>query len=261
MNAVVARITFRQLLSRRRTILLLLLGGIMVLVAVALRLSLDEVYLQEYAAALLNNFGVATLMPLVALLFGTGAIGSELEDGTAVYLLAKPVNRWTILFTKLAVASVASIVITCVPVFLAGLITAGGLGDGLVIGFTVAAAIGSILYCAVFVALSLVTGRALVFGLAYVLIWEGLLSGLFAGTRYVLIWEGLLSGLFAGTRTFSIRQQTLALADAFTDVPANVFKAELGLTAALIVGAVVLVGATLLAGRRLANIEIAGESA
>lgn len=244
MNAVVARITFRQLLSRRRTVLLLLLGGIMVLVAVALRLSLDEVYLQEYAAALLNNFGVATLMPLVALLFGTGAIGSELEDGTAVYLLAKPVNRWTVLFTKLAVASVASIVITCVPVFLAGLITAGGLGGGLVIGFTVASAIGSILYCAVFVALSLVTGRALVFGLAY-----------------VLIWEGLLSGLFAGTRTFSIRQQTLALADAFSDVPANVFKAELGLTAALIVGAVVLVGATLLAGRRLANIEIAGESA
>lgn len=244
MNAVVAGITFRQLLSRRRTVLLLLLGGIMVLVAVALRLSLDEVYLQEYAAALLNNFGVATLMPLVALLFGTGAIGSELEDGTAVYLLAKPVNRWTVLFTKLAVASAASIAITCVPIFLAGLITAGGLGDGLVIGFTVAAAIGSILYCAVFVALSLVTGRALVFGLAY-----------------VLIWEGLLSGLFAGTRTFSIRQQTLALADAFSDVPVNVFKAELGLTAALIVGAVVLVGATLLAGRRLARIEIAGESA
>lgn len=244
MNSVVARITFRQLLSRRRTILLLLLGGVMVLVAIALRVSLDEVYLQEYAAALLNNFGVATLMPLVALLFGTGAIGSELEDGTAVYLLAKPVNRWRVLFTKLAVAGAASIVITCVPVFLAGFITAGGLGDGLVIGFTAATAIGSILYCAVFVALSLVTGRALVFGLAY-----------------VLIWEGLLAGLFAGTRTFSIRQQTLALADAFASAPENVFKAELGLPAALIVGAVVLVGATLLAGRRLANIEIAGESA
>jgi ABC-2 type transport system permease protein len=242
MNAVVARITFRQLLNRRRTVLLLLLGGIMVLVAVALRISLDESDLPQYTAALLNNFGVATLMPLVALLFGTGAIGSELEDGTAVYLLAKPVNRWTVLFTKLAVASAASIVLTCVPIFLAGLIAAGGLGDGLVLGFTAAAAIGSVLYCAVFVALSLVTSRALVFGLGY-----------------VLIWEGLLSGLFAGTRTFSIRQHTLALADAFAG--SDVFKAELELAPAVVVGAIVLVGATVLAGRRLANIEIAGESA
>jgi ABC-2 type transport system permease protein len=244
MNPVIARITLRQLLSRRRTALLLLLGGIMVLVAIALRLSLDDVYLQEYTAALLNNFGVATLMPLVALLFGTGAIGGELEDGTAVYLLAKPVNRWTILITKLVVASGASIALACVPIFAAGLIVDGGLSDGLVLGFTFAAAIGSIVYCAIFVALSLVTGRALVFGLGY-----------------VLIWEGLLSGLFAGTRTFSVRQETLALADAIADVPSGVFEAQLGLAPALIVGGVVLVGATLLAGRRLINIEIAGESA
>lgn len=244
MNRVVIDITARQLLSRRRSMLLVLLGAIMVLVAIALRISLDEVYLQEYTAALLNNFGVATLMPLVALLFGTGAIGSEIEDGTAVFLLAKPVSRWSILFSKLIVASGASVVLTCVPIFVAGLIVDGGLGDGLVIGFTVAAAIGSILYCAVFVALSLVTGRALVFGLAY-----------------VLIWEGLLAGLFAGTRTFSIRQQTLAIADALSDAPASVFTAELSLTAALIVGGVVLVGATILAWRRLVNIQIAGESA
>lgn len=244
MNRVITVITARQLLSRRRSLLLVLLGLIMVLVAVALRISLDEVYLQEYTVALLSNFGIATLMPLVALLFGTGAIGSELEDGTAVFLLAKPISRWTILLSKLVVASGASILLTCVPIFVAGLIVDGGLSDGLVLAFTVAAAIGSILYCAVFVALSLVTSRALVFGLAY-----------------VLIWEGLLAGLFAGTRTFSIRQQTLAIADALSDAPANVFTAELGLASALIVGGIVLVGATLLAWRRLVNIQIAGESA
>jgi len=243
MNGTVARITIRQLLSRRRIILLLLLGAILILVAIALRLSLDEVYLPEYTAALLSNFGAATLMPLVALLFGTSAIGGELEDGTAVYLLAKPVNRWSVLLTKLTVAAVASIVLTCVPIFIAGLILSGGLGDGLVIGFTVAAAVGSVVYCAIFVALSLITTRALVFGLAY-----------------VLVWEGLLSGLFAGTRTFSVRQLTLSLADAFTGVPDEVFKAELALGTALVVGAILLVGATVIAGRRLAAIEIAGES-
>lgn len=244
MNAVIAGITLRQLLSRRRTLLLLLLGGVLVLVALVFRLAGEEARALPFTSGLLANLGVGTLMPLVALLFGTGAIGAEIEDGTAVFLLAKPLSRRTVVLTKLAVAATCSAALTCGPMLLAGLISAGGLGDGLVIGLVVAAAIGSLLYCAVFVALSLVTGRALVFGLAY-----------------VLIWEGLLSGLFAGTRTFSIRQQTLAFADAIGDIPEAILDAPLDLTTAVVVAAAVLVGATLLAIRRLGAFEISGETA
>jgi ABC-2 type transport system permease protein len=243
MNAVVARITLRQLLSRRRTLLLLLLGGVLVLVALIFRLAEVGSY-QDYTSELLNALGLAALMPLVALLFGTSAIGSELEDGTAVYILAKPVSRWSILLTKLAVAAGCSILITCIPVLVAGLIGAGGLGGGLVIGFTVAAAFGSIVYCALFVFLSLVTRRALVIGLGY-----------------VLIWEGVLAGLFAGTRTFSVRQYSLSVADAVADVSATVLDAPLGVVTAVVMGVVVTVLATVLAGRRLVRIEIAGETA
>jgi len=243
MNGVVARITLRQLLSRRRTLLLLLLGGVLVLVAVVFRLAGDQLRALPFTAGLLGTLGIGTLMPLVALLFGTGAIGAEIEDGTALFLLAKPLRRRTVVLTKLAVAAACSAALTCGPMLLAGLISAGGLGDGLVLGMTAAAAIGSLLYCAVFVALSLVTGRALVFGLAY-----------------VLIWEGLLAGLFAGTRTFSIRQQTLAIADAIASVRRTVFDAQLDLTTAIVVGVLVLVVATLLAIRRLASYEISGET-
>lgn len=243
MNGVVARITLRQLLSRRRTLLLLLLGGVLVLVALVFRLAEVGSY-QNYTSELLNTLGLAALMPLVALLFGTSAIGSELEDGTAVYILAKPVSRWSILLTKLAVTAGCSILLTGIPVLVAGLIGAGGLGGGLVIGFTVAAAFGSIAYCALFVFLSLVTRRALVIGLGY-----------------VLIWEGVLAGLFAGTRTFSVRQYSLSVAEAVADVSATVLDAPLGVTTAVVMGAVVTVLATVLAGRRLARIEIAGETA
>jgi ABC-2 type transport system permease protein len=244
MNAVIAGITLRQLLSRRRTLLLLLLGAVLVLVAIIVRLAGEESRALPFTAGLLANLGIATLMPLVALLFGTGAIGSELEDGTAVYLLAKPIDRTTILLTKLAVASGCAVLLTCGPMLLAGLIGARGLGDGLVLAFVGAAAIGSILYSALFVALSLATGRALVFGLGY-----------------VLIWEGVLSGLFAGTRTFSVRQITLSFADAFGDPSPEVFNAQLELTTAVVMAAIVLVVATALAIRRLAAIEIAGETA
>ena len=44
-------------------------------------------------------------MPLVALIFGTAALGSEIEDGTAVYLLIKPIPRWQIALAKILVAA------------------------------------------------------------------------------------------------------------------------------------------------------------
>nr|MBA3688837.1 ABC transporter permease [Chloroflexota bacterium] len=149
-----------------------------------------------------------------------------------------------VVLTKLAVAAACSAALTCVPMLLAGLIAAGGLGEGLVPGMVAGAAIGSLLYCAVFVAVSLVTGRALVFGLAY-----------------VLIWEGLLAGLFAGTRTFSIRQLTLAFADAIGGIPSDIFKAELSLTTAILVAVALLAIATVIAIRRLSGFEISGEAA
>lgn len=244
MNGTIARITLRQLLSRRRTLLLLLLGGVLVLAAGIFRLAGEEAWALPFTAGMLSNLGIGTLMPLVALIFGTGAIGAEIEDGTAIFLLAKPINRATVVLTKLAVAAICAAALTCGPMLLAGLIAAGGLGDGLVIGMVAGAAIGSLLYCAVFVAVSLVTSRALVFGLAY-----------------VLIWEGLLAGLFAGTQTFSIRQLALAFADAIGGIPAEILDAPVSVTTAAIVGIALLAIATVIAIRRLSGFEISGETA
>jgi ABC-2 type transport system permease protein len=244
MSVVIARITLRQLLSRRRTLLLLLLGAVLVLAAGIFRLAGEEARALHFTAGLLSNLGIGTLMPLVALIFGTGAIGAEIEDGTAIFLLAKPINRRTVVLTKLAVAAVCSAALTCGPMLLAGLVAAGGLGDGLVLGMVAGAAIGSVLYCSIFVALSLVTGRALVFGLGY-----------------VLIWEGLLAGLFAGTRTFSVRQISLAFADAIGGINTEVFDAPVNLTTAVVVGALLLGLTTVIAVRRLRAFEISGEAA
>ena len=44
----------------------------------------------------LDGLVVRIVLPLVALVFGTAALGSELEDGTAVHLLTKPIRRWPI---------------------------------------------------------------------------------------------------------------------------------------------------------------------
>ncbi len=241
-STVIAGITLRQLLSRRRTILLVLLGAILLLVAIIKRLSGTGPE-AVFTAHLMSDMGVAVLMPLVALIFGTGAIGAELDEGTAIYILAKPIARSTVLVTKLVVAIGCSVLLTSIPLLLGGLVAGGDGSVNLTLGFAAAGAIGSAIYCAIFVALSVVTGRAFIFGLAY-----------------VLVWEGFLAGLFAGTRTLSVREQTLAFAQAIGHPDPGVFTAELPIGTAIVVAAVVTAAAIAIAQMRIRRIEIAGET-
>jgi ABC-2 type transport system permease protein len=241
MISTLASLTFRALLNRRRTLLLGLLGGLIVVVAVVYRLSAStDAEALDFTGRLLANFGVAVLLPLVAVIVGTAALGSELDDGTIVYLLAKPIPRSVIVFVKLAVAWLVTALLVTLPILLAGVIGSGG-DPGLGIGYGLAALLGALEYTSVFLALSLVTSRALVIGLTYVVVWEGVVAGLFAGTRIV-----------------SIRQHVLTVADALTGEGG--VASELDLRTGLLVGGIVTIAAIVMAMRRLSTVELRGET-
>ena len=242
MNRTIASITLRQLLGRRRTLLLAGLGALMLLVAVIHVLGDEPVDAGEWTTQLLATFGITTLLPLVALIIGTGAFGAEIDDGTIVHVLAKPIARWRIVGTKLAVAGLLTSSLTAVPIVLAALIAGGDRGPTLALAFGAGGVLGSVVYSALFVAAGLVASRAFIVGLIY-----------------VLVWEGFLAGLFAGTRTFSVRHQALAVADAIGDV-AGVLGQMLEPTSALVVAALAVIAAVAVAIRRLSAFEIRGET-
>ncbi len=234
-------LTLRALLNRRRTLLLGLLGALLVLVAIIFRLgNPDAAEATRFTGRLVADFGLAVLLPLVTVIVGTAAVGSELDDGTIVYLLAKPVPRWLIVLVKFVVAWLVSSLLVAVPILIGGVVGTGG--DGAIgIGYAVAAVVGALEYTAVFLALSLVTSRARVVGLAY-----------------VVVWEGVVAGLFAGTRILSVRQHALAVGDAL--VTNGTVGAELEPGIALLVGGAVVVLAVALAMRRLTMVELRGET-
>lgn len=240
MISALISITLRALLNRRRTLLLALLGALLVLVAAVYRLGEPaSAEAADVTRGLLGDFGIGVLLPLVAVIVGTAALGSELDDGTIVYLLAKPVPRWRIVLVKLVAAWLVVSLLVVPAVVVAGAI---GNGDvGLAASYGVAALVGGLEYTAIFVALSLITSRALIIGLAY-----------------VIVWEGVIAALFAGTRTVSVRQHALAVADALGGEAAG--GAELAIGVALVIGAIVIVGATFLAIRRLESVELRGET-
>ena len=241
MTAALVSITLRALLNRRRTLLLGGLGLLLVLIAVLYRIAEpDAAESLDVTRRLLSDFGIGVLLPLVAVVVGTAALGSELEDGTIVYLLAKPVPRWRIVLVKLMVAWLLTSALVTPAILVAGLI--GQSDPQLAIGYALASLTSGLEYTAIFVALSLITSRALIIGLAY-----------------VVVWEGVVAGIFTGTRALSVRQHALAVAEAFGGAGAA-DSAELGTSFALAAAAAVILAALALSIRRLETVELRGDT-
>ncbi|RLK13697.1 ABC-2 type transport system permease protein [Micromonospora sp. M71_S20] len=234
--STVSWITVRGLFGRRRFLLLLPLPVVLVLLAVLSRaLGVDP---GEWGPPVLVGLGLAVVLPVVALIVGTGVLGAEIDDGTVVHILTKPLPRWQIVLPKLAVAAGVTAVTVAVPIYVAGV-----LADSVRLGLALAAAsaVGALAYSALFVALSLLTRRPVLLGLVY-----------------VLIWEGLLGNVVSGTKVLSIQQYVIALADRMA--PTGLLEAGVSVPVAAVMAALISAGFTLLAIDRLRSFSVAGET-
>ncbi|MEU7757104.1 ABC transporter permease subunit [Micromonospora sp. NPDC049101] len=229
-------ITARGLFGRRRFLLLLPLPLVLLGLAVLCRsLGVDP---GEWGPPVLVGLGLAVVLPVVALIIGTGVLGAEIDDGTVVHILTKPLPRWQIVLPKLAVAAGVSAATVAVPLYVAGVL-ADSVRLGLALAF--AAALGALAYSALFLALSLVTRRPVLLGLVY-----------------VLIWEGLLGNFVSGTKVLSIQQYVIALADRLA--PSGLLETTVSVPVASVMTALVSVGFTVLAIDRLRSFSVAGET-
>jgi len=179
-NGVIVRITLRATMSRRRALLLALPA--ILLVGISALLTATAARSTSWPPEILGQFGFTVVLPLTALIIGTSVLGAEIEDGSIVHLLATPVRRASVIASKYAVAVALTIAFAAVPEYLAAAI-AKGAGSKLAIGLLAGAVAASFLYNALFIffSASLRPGRALAFGLCYVVLWEGLLSNLVPG--------------------------------------------------------------------------------
>ncbi|WMX46038.1 ABC transporter permease [Streptomyces roseicoloratus] len=236
-NPTVARLTYRALLGRRRALILFALPALLILIAAAVRAfnGADD----QVAADVLGGFALATMVPLIGVIAGTGAIGPEIDDGSIVYLLSKPVKRPEIIFTKLIVAIAVTMVFSAVPTLIAGFVLNGN-GQQVAVAYTVAALVASIAYSALFLLLGTVSRHAVVIGLVY-----------------ALVWETLFGSLIEGARTLSVQQWALALAEKVTGD--SLISSDVSLPTAVTLLAAVTVGATWFAGRKLRTLTLAGE--
>jgi ABC-2 type transport system permease protein len=236
MNTVIASITFRGMLGRRRALLLFLLPVLLLVLGVGLRVSGNNDL--DTTTALLTQFGLGALLPLLALIAGTGVISPEIDDGQIMYLMTKPIARPVISTTKFLVAVVLVAGFGVLPILVTALVMSG-VTAGLAVAFTVGALVAGIAYCALFIAIAVLSRFAVTIGLIYALVWENLL------------------GRFApGARTLSIRQWGISVTHMLTD--ATAVHARVSSATAVTLLIVITAAGVAFAGWKLRTLSITG---
>lgn len=182
--STVARLAVRSVFGRRRGVLLFVLPLVLIGLAILVRVMVGQDV--ELASGTLYGLGLAVLVPLVALIATTGVLAPEIDDGSIAYLLAKPVSRHAIVVAKLLVAVGCVLASAALPMLVAGLVLVTD-QPGVGLAYAVGSLAGGAAYCAGFALLSVMTRHAVVIGLLYLLVWEGLLGGLLDGVRWLSI--------------------------------------------------------------------------
>ena len=187
----VARLGVRSVFGRRRGVLLFVLPLVLVGLAILVRAMVGQDV--DLASGTLYGLGLAVLVPLVALIATTGVLAPEIDDGSIAYLLAKPVSRHAIVVAKLLVAVGCVLAFAAVPMLVAGLVLVTD-EPGVGVAYAVGSLAGGAAYCALFALLSVMTRHAVVIGLIYLLVWEGLLGGLLDGVRWLSVtrWSAVI---------------------------------------------------------------------
>jgi ABC-2 type transport system permease protein len=166
------RLFLAMITTRGRIIALGLLALVGVVVGAAVRGEPDHMAVWVRFA---NTFGLSLIAPVVALVFASATLGNLSEDGTLVYLWLRPVRRGQIALTAYAAAITVVAPLVIVPLAL-GAVAANAGGSALWATVT-AGAVGVVAYSGLFTWLGLRVRRPLAWGLAYILIWEGVVAG------------------------------------------------------------------------------------
>lgn len=127
----------------------------------------------QAAVDIVGGYGLGVLVPLSTLWLGTSALGDLVEDRLLAYLRLKPVASWQLPAAAALATLTIVLPLTAVPLAVATLIAgAGEVAPAAFLGSSFAA----LAYAGVFVAAGLWFRRAVWWGLAFVVVWENVIS-------------------------------------------------------------------------------------
>jgi ABC-2 type transport system permease protein len=243
MNVTVLWLTMRQLFARKRLYLAIAFSFVPLLFTIFFKFSSEDApgSRLQFFSTLCREIIIGTIVPLAAAVFGTTAFGGEVDDGTLVYLLVKPIARWRIVISKYVVAVVSTLGVLVPAMAMPWyLLSNDELSFVVLKAFVAGGALAGAIYCALFLVLGIVSRRALVLSLLY-----------------VIAFEGVLSRNLVGVKSLSVREFGVAVAQTMGDGAIKAAGYVVPMPTVWTMSAIFFVGALAYALRKLTTYEMA----
>lgn len=194
----ITQLTIRQYLRSRQLLIVAIIMCIPIALAVLARIverannpNIGVTDIRDIVARILFlDLLASTLLPLAVMVITTSAFGDEIEDKTLQYLTLKPISRFRIVFEKwLAVVLVLVPVTFVLTMVMWGIESWGRFDDtkDMILPMLASLTVAIAGFGSLFMFISLIVPRALLFGVFYVFIWEATLSRFLAGIRSISI--------------------------------------------------------------------------
>lgn len=166
-------VSVRQALPKRRTLSLALLE----LAPAGIYLVSTTSRTEEFALRGAMEIGGATLfalvLPVVSIVVAAGVLGSERRDQTLSFIALRPISRFAISSAKVLAAVVAAFMLNGLGAFALAGAHSIRFGDlQLFVGLIAGALVATAAYAAIYVPLGFLTDRAVIIGMAYLLVFE-----------------------------------------------------------------------------------------
>jgi ABC-2 type transport system permease protein len=243
LDRTVLWLTMRQLFAGRRLFMAAAFSLAPTLIALVYRVTATDAdgSAADFLAGMMREIVIGTLLPLAAVVFGTTAFGGEVDDGTLIYLLVKPLSRWRVVLSKYVVAVLSTAAVMLPAVVLPWLVVrTPEMTSRIPLSYLAGAGVGCLVYCAIFVTLGLSTKRALV-----------------AGLLYIVAIEMVLSRNLSGAKTLSVKEMSIAVAQAASNGTVHMTTLPITLSTVWTMGGLMLLGGVALGVFKLRKFEVA----
>lgn len=186
----ITALTIRQFLKSRSLAVVAVICLIPLAVAIIPHLISNDPSLRSLRQMMSTNIflGLYTtlLLPISVMVLSSAAFGDEIDDKTLYLITLKPISRFRIVAEKFIAVVAVALPILWASVILVWTVLAWGrfehLND-LIWPMIASIFVGVIGFGSIFLTVSLFIRRTLLFGMFYVTIWEGALSGFLPGIR------------------------------------------------------------------------------
>ena len=186
-------VLLKQLITKGRLIAIAIIGVLPILLGWVIGAQSNDPL--EAGVGFVSYMGLSILVPIVALIFASASLGDTREDGTLVYLWLRPISRLSVSTGAWAASVTIALPLTVIPMTVSALLLDAG--NSVVTATMITSILAVVAYSGLFVTLGLIVKNPVLWGLAYIFIWEAIVAS-FAKPAAALAVSGYSRAIITG---------------------------------------------------------------